>query len=62
VDSFANGWDKIDLSGIAGETHAISVLGGGVWLLSIDTNHDGKWDMEIQVASATALTDADIFP
>ena len=62
IDDFRVGADHIDLSGMAGEFHSISLLANGHYLLSIDSNHDRKVDMEIEIAASGPLTDADIWP
>jgi serralysin len=58
VKDFQTGADKIDLSGVAGATASYVTYDAGAKVLEIDTNHDGTFDMFINVqGTGVATTD-----
>jgi serralysin len=59
IKDFQTGGDKIDLSGVAGATAAYVTYDAGGKVLEIDTNHDGTFDMFINV-QGTGVATSDI--
>jgi len=56
VADFQTGHDKIDLRTVAGATAGFVAYDSGTHQVQIDTNHDGTWDMFINIGGDSVAT------
>jgi serralysin len=61
IADFQTGADKIDLSGVAGATASYVAYNAGLQQVQIDANHDGTYDMFINVLGTGVATSDILF-